>query len=62
VIGSSRRMTFETNSRNPVSYFELPFDSVTIGPVSLTLNGRTTVGREIQAACDHGNVSAAHSR
>jgi glucan endo-1,3-alpha-glucosidase len=52
-------MTFETDSRNPVSYFELPFDSLTTGPVSLTLNGRTTVGPEIKAACDDGNVSAA---
>ncbi|KAL2162356.1 hypothetical protein VTH06DRAFT_7269 [Thermothelomyces fergusii] len=47
-VGNSRRLTFETSSYNPVSYFELPFDCYTSGPVLLTLNGETTIGPEIR--------------
>ncbi|KAK4118909.1 glycoside hydrolase family 71 protein [Parathielavia appendiculata] len=61
-IGTSRRMTFETDSRSRVSYFELPFDSLTTGTVTLTLNGKTAVGPEIKGTCEGGNVSATHTR
>ncbi|KAK4153837.1 glycoside hydrolase [Chaetomidium leptoderma] len=56
-IGESRRMTFETNSRNPLSYFEVPFDSHTTGPVLLALDGRTTSGPEIEGRCEEGKTS-----
>lgn len=57
-IGNSRRVTFETNSQNPVSYFEVPIDRHTTGPVLLALNGRTTTGAEIVAGCDESEVSS----
>jgi hypothetical protein len=60
-IGHSRRMTFETNSQNPISYFEMPFDSHTTGPVTLALNGRSTIGPEIGGACEETKVSAGAS-
>ncbi|KAK4095914.1 glycoside hydrolase family 71 protein [Parathielavia hyrcaniae] len=56
-IGTSRRMTFETDSRNPVSYFELPFDGLTTGTVTLTLNGTSAVGPEIKRTCEDGKTS-----
>ena len=56
-IGDSR-MTFETNSRSPLSYFEMPFDSHNAGAVSLTLNGKTTTGPEIRVARGQNNVRA----
>jgi glucan endo-1,3-alpha-glucosidase len=63
-IGNSRRMTFETNSRSPLSYFEVPFDRHTTGPVMLTLNGRTTTGAEIRTGCEDSVVGtlAKHKR
>jgi hypothetical protein len=60
-IGHSRRMTFETNSQNPISYFEMPFDSHTTGPVTLALNGRSTIGPEIGGACGEREVSTGAS-
>jgi glucan endo-1,3-alpha-glucosidase len=57
-IGDSRRMTFETNSRSRLSYFEVPFDSHTTGAVVLALNGRTTSGPQIAAGREQSpNVS-----
>lgn len=50
-------MTFETTSRSPLSYFEVPLDKNTTGPVMLTLNGRTTTGAEIRAGRDDGEVN-----
>lgn len=57
-IGDSRRVTFETNSRSPLSYFEVPFDIHNTGAVTLALNGRTTRGPDISAAREESNVSA----
>ena len=54
-IGDSR-MTFETNSRSPLSYFEAPLDRHHTGAVSLTLNGKTTTGPEIGDVRGQNNV------
>lgn len=52
-------MMFETKSRNPVSYFEVPFDEYTTGAVSLSLGENTTVGPEIKTwTSADGKVSA----
>ncbi|KAK4145665.1 glycoside hydrolase [Dichotomopilus funicola] len=51
-IGHTCRMVFETRSRNPVSYFEVPFDEYTTGVVSLSLGNKTTVGPEIETRTD----------
>ncbi|KAK3294952.1 glycoside hydrolase family 71 protein [Chaetomium fimeti] len=56
-IGNACRVTFETTSRNPVSYFEVPYDHRITGPVSLTLNGKTAVGPEIEVWHGNGKVS-----
>lgn len=56
-IGDLREMTFRTQSHSPVSYFEMPFDSNTTGPVLVTLNGRTTIGPEITPKSGDEKVS-----
>lgn len=56
-VGDSHRMTFETNSRDTVSYFEVPFNSHTTGPVWLDLNGRVAEGPEIRGDCEQKKVS-----
>ncbi|KAH6842599.1 glycoside hydrolase family 71 protein [Chaetomium sp. MPI-CAGE-AT-0009] len=56
-IGSACRVTFETRSRNPVSYFEVPYDNRTTGPVSLTLDGNTVTGPEIEVWDGNGKAS-----
>lgn len=60
-IGDSREMTFRTHwhSWSPLSYFEMPFDSQTTGPVQITLNGKTTRGPAIGNESDHESVSPA---
>lgn len=55
-------MTFETNGRSPLSYFEVPLGRDTTGPVMLTLNGRTTTGAEIRAGCDDSEVDVLAKR
>ncbi|KAJ4287068.1 hypothetical protein N0V88_007762 [Collariella sp. IMI 366227] len=47
-IGDFCRMTLETRSRSPLSYFEVPFDSHAVGPVVLALNGKATTGPAIR--------------
>ncbi|KAK4133767.1 glycoside hydrolase family 71 protein [Trichocladium antarcticum] len=58
-IGESREMTFRTHwhSWSPLSYFEMPFDSQTTGPVQITLNGKTTIGPAIGNESDHESAS-----
>jgi glucan endo-1,3-alpha-glucosidase len=46
-IGDSTRMIFETNGKKLLSYFEVPFDNSTTGPVVLSVNGESTTGPEI---------------
>ena len=53
---------FGINGKPPVSYFEVPFDVSTTGPVRLTLNGRTTYGPPITNECHYGQVRAAVSQ
>jgi glucan endo-1,3-alpha-glucosidase len=59
-VGNACRVTFETTSQNPVSYFEVPYDNRTTGPVSLTLDGKTVIGPKIEAW--HGNWKVSYGR
>lgn len=56
-VGNACRVTFETRSQNPVSYFEVPYDNRTTGPVSLMLDGKTAIGPKIEAWHGHRKVS-----
>jgi len=55
-------MSFDINSPNPVSYFEVPFDQHTTGAVTLSLNGRMTSGPEITDGFGESKVSCAVHR
>ncbi|KAK3375934.1 glycoside hydrolase [Lasiosphaeria ovina] len=52
-----RKTTFEAKSETGVSYFEMPFDCRTLGPVTITLNGITTEGPPITNECHEGQVN-----
>ena len=49
--------TFQVGINSPISYHEIPFDSTTVGPVCISLDGNTTEGPAIQNECCHGQVS-----
>ena len=49
--------TFQVGMNSPISYHEIPFDSTTVGPVRISLDGNTTEGAAIQNDCCHGQVS-----
>ncbi|KAK3331882.1 glycoside hydrolase [Cercophora scortea] len=47
-----QQMSFKTRNKASVDYFEMPFDNGTTGPVTISLNGRTTYGPEVTCDCD----------
>ncbi|KAK1754285.1 glycoside hydrolase [Echria macrotheca] len=50
-IGETTRH-FETDDQRRISYFEVPFDSSTVGPVRITLNEKASDGPAITNDCD----------
>jgi len=56
VIIGAKEETVWTKPGRGVSYFEIPFDRRTIGPVEISLNGQTSEGPPIMCECD-GQVS-----
>lgn len=61
VVIGDLEWSFETKRRSSVSYFEVPFDHATTGPVRITLDGKTVEGPAIVNECCHGEVSVATS-
>ncbi|KAH6617236.1 glycoside hydrolase family 71 protein [Chaetomium tenue] len=55
--GNACRVTFETTSQSPVSYFEVPYNNRTTGPVTLALDGKTATGPEIRPCHGTGKAS-----
>ncbi|GAB1316196.1 Glycoside hydrolase [Madurella fahalii] len=51
-IGEFRKMTLETQKREPIVYFEVPYGSHATGPVTITLNDRTTTRPAITDGSD----------
>ncbi|KAK3316639.1 glycoside hydrolase [Apodospora peruviana] len=47
-----QKYTFNIYGSTPLSYFEIPFDCNSTGPVTLSLNGKTTWGPEITNSCE----------
>lgn len=50
----SRWKSFGTRTDSPLSYFEIPFDSNSTGPVTIAMNGKTKEGPAITSECVEG--------
>jgi hypothetical protein len=57
-IGKSCKVVFDTQEHDPISYFEVPFDSHTTGAVVISMNEKSTVGPEITDGAGDCNVSS----
>jgi hypothetical protein len=51
---------FQTNLNSRVSYFEVPFDGWTVGPVRVALNHKFVDGPPIVNECYDGEVAFNH--